>query len=131
MASALAVASITTAGYAGSLVGPAGVGFIAKGVGLPGAFWILAALLFPSRVALVSSRHPDPEGQVVNYANGSLLAIVWPGEALFDVRSHGLGEAELTLDFVGSGYMSHRRVLIRSCAEYRARQPIAHYWNWR
>lgn len=41
----LAVASITTAGYAGVLVGPAGIGFIAHAVGLPAAFWMLAALM--------------------------------------------------------------------------------------
>lgn len=41
----LAVAAITTTGYAGILVGPAGVGFVAKGVGLDTAFWMLAALL--------------------------------------------------------------------------------------
>jgi predicted MFS family arabinose efflux permease len=45
MPAGLAVAAITTAGYAGILVGPAGVGFVAKLVGLPGAFWMLAALL--------------------------------------------------------------------------------------
>jgi predicted MFS family arabinose efflux permease len=45
MPSALAVAAITTTGYAGNLVGPAGVGFVAKGVGLQGAFWLLAVLL--------------------------------------------------------------------------------------
>jgi predicted MFS family arabinose efflux permease len=45
MPSALAVAAITTTGYAGILVGPAAVGFVAKGVGLPTAFWLLAALL--------------------------------------------------------------------------------------
>lgn len=45
MPAALAVVAITTTGYAGNLVGPAGVGFVAKGVGLPGAFWLLAALL--------------------------------------------------------------------------------------
>jgi MFS transporter len=45
MPSALAVASITTTGYAGHLAGPAGVGFIAKALGLPSAFWVLAALL--------------------------------------------------------------------------------------
>ena len=33
----LAVAAITTAGYAGILVGPAGVGFVAKIAGLPAA----------------------------------------------------------------------------------------------
>ena len=41
----LAVAAITTAGYAGVLVGPAGVGFVAKVAGLPAAFWMLAVLL--------------------------------------------------------------------------------------
>ena len=41
----LAVAAITTAGYAGILVGPAGVGFVAHVAGLPTAFWILAALM--------------------------------------------------------------------------------------
>jgi len=46
MPSALAVAAITTTGYAGNLLGPAGVGFVAHHVGLPGAFWVLAALLF-------------------------------------------------------------------------------------
>ena len=41
----LAVAAITTAGYAGILIGPAGVGFVAHLAGLPTAFWILAALM--------------------------------------------------------------------------------------
>jgi predicted MFS family arabinose efflux permease len=41
----LAVAAITTAGYAGILVGPAGVGFVARIAGLPAAFWMLALLL--------------------------------------------------------------------------------------
>jgi hypothetical protein len=45
MPSTLAVAAITTTGYAGHLAGPAGVGFIAKAVSLPGAFWILGAML--------------------------------------------------------------------------------------
>jgi hypothetical protein len=42
---ALAVAAITTVGYAGVLLGPAAVGYVAKAVGLPNAFWLLAALL--------------------------------------------------------------------------------------
>ncbi len=42
---ALAVAAITTVGYAGILVGPAAIGYVARWVGLPGAFWILAGLL--------------------------------------------------------------------------------------
>jgi hypothetical protein len=41
----LSVAAITTAGYAGILVGPAGVGFLAKIAGIPIAFWTLAALM--------------------------------------------------------------------------------------
>lgn len=45
MPSGLAVAAITTAGYAGILVGPAGVGALAKVVGLPVAFWVLAGLM--------------------------------------------------------------------------------------
>jgi predicted MFS family arabinose efflux permease len=45
MPAALAVAAITTAGYAGVLVGPAGVGFVAKIAGLSIAFWMLAGLM--------------------------------------------------------------------------------------
>lgn len=45
MPSGLAVAAITTTGYAGILVGPAGVGFVAHGIGLPSAFWIIAGLM--------------------------------------------------------------------------------------
>jgi predicted MFS family arabinose efflux permease len=41
----LAVAAITTSGYAGVLMGPASIGFVAKAVGLNVAFWMLAALL--------------------------------------------------------------------------------------
>ncbi|PNU05538.1 MFS transporter [Novosphingobium guangzhouense] len=45
MPSGLAIASVTTVGYAGILAGPAGVGFVAQVIGLPNAFWILAVLL--------------------------------------------------------------------------------------
>jgi len=45
MPAGLAIAAITTAGYAGILVGPAGVGFIAKLASLPLAFGMLAALM--------------------------------------------------------------------------------------
>lgn len=45
MPPALAIGALTTLGYAGILVGPAGIGVVAKAVGLPAAFWILAALL--------------------------------------------------------------------------------------
>ncbi|MFH8651678.1 MFS transporter [Sphingomonas paucimobilis] len=41
----LAVASITTVGYAGILAGPAAIGFVAGHTGLTAAFWMLAALL--------------------------------------------------------------------------------------
>ena len=45
MPPALAVAAISTTGYAGVLAGPAAIGFVAKSVGLPAAFWMLAGLL--------------------------------------------------------------------------------------
>jgi MFS family permease len=45
MPSNLAIASVTTVGYAGILAGPAGVGFVAQGIGLPAAFWSLCALV--------------------------------------------------------------------------------------
>ena len=45
MPSGLAVAAITTTGYAGILVGPAGIGVVAQAVGLTTAFWMLAGLM--------------------------------------------------------------------------------------
>lgn len=45
MPAGLAIASVTTVGYAGILVGPAGVGFLAQAIALPNAFWVLGALL--------------------------------------------------------------------------------------
>jgi predicted MFS family arabinose efflux permease len=45
MPPALAIAAITMIGYAGILAGPAVIGFVANAVGLPSAFWLLAALL--------------------------------------------------------------------------------------
>jgi predicted MFS family arabinose efflux permease len=41
----LAVAAITTIGYLGILLGPAGIGLLASMVGLPAAFWLPALLL--------------------------------------------------------------------------------------
>ena len=41
----LAVAALTTIGYAGMLAGPALVGFVAQGLGLVTAFMILGALM--------------------------------------------------------------------------------------
>jgi MFS family permease len=45
MPAGLAVAVISTTGYAGILLGPAIIGFVAKQVGLANAFWMLPALL--------------------------------------------------------------------------------------
>ena len=45
MPAGLAVSAITTAGYAGVLVGTAAIGLVAKSVGLPVAFWLLTALV--------------------------------------------------------------------------------------
>jgi len=45
MPAAFAVAAVTTTGYAGVLLGPALIGFVAHGVGLSNAFWLLGALL--------------------------------------------------------------------------------------
>jgi len=45
MPPALAVAAVTSTGYAGILAGPPLLGFVARAVGLPNAFWILACLL--------------------------------------------------------------------------------------
>jgi hypothetical protein len=45
MPPALAVAAITTTGYAGVLAGPAAIGFVAQAIGLRGAFWLLCLLM--------------------------------------------------------------------------------------
>lgn len=45
MPAGLAVAAVTTAGYAGVLLGPAAIGFVAHLSSLPAAFWLLAALV--------------------------------------------------------------------------------------
>lgn len=45
MLPALAVSAISTFGYAGILIGPAAIGFIAKMFNLSFAFWLLAALI--------------------------------------------------------------------------------------
>src|ERR1700678_3845205 len=62
MPKGLAVAALTTAGYAGLLTGPAVIGFLSKGIGLHNAFWFLAALLacvpiFGKYVTVESSLH--------------------------------------------------------------------------
>ncbi len=45
MPASLAIASVTTVGYAGILLGPTAIGFIANHTSLPTAFWLLAALM--------------------------------------------------------------------------------------
>jgi predicted MFS family arabinose efflux permease len=54
----LAIAAITTVGYAGILLGPAVIGFVAKHVGLAQAFWMIPALLVsvPLCAALITPR---------------------------------------------------------------------------
>jgi hypothetical protein len=61
----LAVAAITMTGYAGVLVGPAGVGFAADHLGLHGAFWMLALLLCvtPLCAGIVTRNHEQAQGE--------------------------------------------------------------------
>jgi MFS family permease len=58
MPSGLAIAAITTMGYAGILLGPAAIGFVAKHTGLTLAFWMIPALLVcvPLCAAVVAPR---------------------------------------------------------------------------
>jgi hypothetical protein len=45
MPAGLAVASVTTVGYAGILLGPTIIGFAAQQTSLPASFWIVVVLL--------------------------------------------------------------------------------------
>ncbi|MDO3381349.1 MFS transporter [Gilvimarinus algae] len=45
MPAALAIAAVTTTGYAGILLGPALIGFVAHWIGLATSFWLLAAMM--------------------------------------------------------------------------------------
>jgi predicted MFS family arabinose efflux permease len=45
MPATLAIAALTTTGYAGILAGPAGIGLLAHALDLHAAFWLLAALM--------------------------------------------------------------------------------------
>jgi predicted MFS family arabinose efflux permease len=54
MPAPLAIAAVTTTGYAGILAGPAGIGLVSQRIGLPGAFWMLAGLML--LVALAARR---------------------------------------------------------------------------
>ena len=63
MPSAQAISALSTIGYAGILVGPAGIGGIAKTTGLHGAFWLLACLF--ALTPLLAGRLTAPaRGQV-------------------------------------------------------------------
>ena len=73
MPAALAIGAITTTGYAGILVGPAGIGFVAEAAGLRTAFWMLAALmcLVPATARVVAaegSRAVGRDGAAVRNA---------------------------------------------------------------
>lgn len=60
MPSGLAIAAVTTVGYAGVLAGPAGVGFAAQAIGLPGAFWSLTLMVALVPIcAAVATRRDD------------------------------------------------------------------------
>lgn len=54
----LAIAAITTMGYAGILLGPAAIGFLAQHVGLTTAFWVIPVILLsvPLCAAVVTRR---------------------------------------------------------------------------
>jgi len=60
MPTGLAVAALTTTGYAGILVGPAAVGFVAKLAGLSTAFWMLAALMLSVTLSARTITRTDP-----------------------------------------------------------------------
>jgi MFS family permease len=58
MPAGLAIAAITTTGYAGILLGPAAIGFVAEHIGLTLAFWMIPVLLLlvPMCAAVVAPR---------------------------------------------------------------------------
>ncbi len=63
MPSAQAISALSTIGYAGILLGPAGIGGIAKTTGLHGAFWLLACLF--ALTPLLAGRLTTPaRGQI-------------------------------------------------------------------
>lgn len=63
MPAGLAVAAITMFGYAGVLIGPASVGFVANHIGLSNSFWMLAILLCaaPLCAGIVTRTQPKEE----------------------------------------------------------------------
>jgi len=63
MPASLAIASVTTTGYAGILLGPTAIGFIAKHTSLPTAFWLLAALVIVVPLAAGHALRAQPEAK--------------------------------------------------------------------
>jgi hypothetical protein len=65
MPPALAISAMTTAGYAGVLVGPAAIGFVSEAIGLHNAFWMLAAsfCLVPLTARFVAGRSAGERSQ--------------------------------------------------------------------
>lgn len=70
MPPALAVAAISTVGYAGVLAGPALIGFVAHAIGLRAAFWILVGLVCLVPLSARFVVRPNPESRA-SLAGGS------------------------------------------------------------
>lgn len=62
MPPAQAISALSTIGYAGILIGPAGIGGIATATGLDGAFWLLAGLF--ALTPLLAGRLTKPAGDL-------------------------------------------------------------------
>ena len=62
MPPAQAISALSTIGYAGILIGPAGIGGIATATGLHGAFWLLAGLF--ALTPLLAARLTKPAGDL-------------------------------------------------------------------
>lgn len=67
MPAGLAIAAVTTVGYAGVLAGPAGVGFAAQAIGLPGAFWMLTIMLALVPICAAAATRRDQAGMANSF----------------------------------------------------------------
>lgn len=79
MPTSLAIAAVSTAGYAGILCGPAAIGFVAHGLSLHAAFWMLAGLvalvpLLAGRVTDAAESGGDGEPVGVGVSDGAVRA---------------------------------------------------------
>ena len=61
MPASMAIASVTTVGYAGILLGPSAIGFVANHTSLPTAFWLLAALMLIVPLAAGQALRKGPD----------------------------------------------------------------------